>query len=61
MAIEIVDLPSYKMVDLSIAMWLFTRGVKPNYFSDEFLWFGVLREDCPQYQPFNYLHESGSR
>ena len=33
---------------------------KPNYFSDEFLWLGVLREDCPQYQPFNYLHESGS-
>ena len=26
MAIEIVDLPSNKMVDLSIAMWLFTRG-----------------------------------
>jgi len=24
MAIEMVDLPSYKMVDLSIVMWLFT-------------------------------------
>jgi len=24
--VEIVDLPSYKMVDLSIVMWLFTRG-----------------------------------
>ena len=23
---QIVDLPSYKMVDLSIVMWMFTRG-----------------------------------
>jgi Golgi nucleoside diphosphatase len=31
MAIEIVDLPSYKMVDLSIVMCKFTRAYLPRF------------------------------
>ena len=43
--VEIVDLPSYKMVDLSIVMWLFTRGciyIYNIYILDDIGWYKPL-------------------
>ena len=47
--VEIVDLPSYKWVDLSIVMWLFTRG----YPQIIHVFFGIFH-DVPWNQPSSY-------